>query len=277
MRAALVTCSTSAPVALASWAVPPRPTTDPLIRKGRDVPLASLSQQARASLQLARAHASGLARYGWPDARTQALASRTDALLALAGERQAHLAALATAVRAETAARREAMRFLRHLRTALPLARKAAAEAAEATAEAPAAGGADPSLATAFLAGGALGRCTARVVTHLAAIAPALARLDDALAPYFPGERAEARRGRVLEALVSARATRARMQAEVPAQTDRAHRLAGALLEAVEDLHRVARLAFEAEPLVREAFSKRWIERGRRRRAGDTPVPVAVA
>lgn len=222
------------------------------------------------SLQLARAHTAGLARFGWSDARTQALAAQAEALRAVAGERQAHLATLAGAVRVEAAARREAMRFLRHLRTALPLALKTTRAGS---------GDADGSLSSrAFLAGGPLGRCTARVVTHLAALAPAVERLDDALAPYFPAERASARRARVLDALVAARATRARLQAEVPAQTDRAHRLAGELLEAIEDLHRVARLAFEGEPLVLAAFSKRWIERGRRRRASsDTPAPVVAA
>ncbi len=245
--------------------MPPRKTSDRLVRKGRDVPATSLAQQARVSIQLARAHAAGLARYGWSPAQTEALVVRAQALSAVGGERRAHADVARRATVREASARREAMRFLRHLRTALPLALRGAGEGRPAASE--------------FLVGAPLGRGSAKVLAHLAAIAPPVAGLDAELSPYFPDDRASARLARVQDALLLAQAERARSHAEIPAQSDRAHRVAGELLEGIEDLHRIARLAFEEEPLVRAAFSKRWIERGRRRRpaAETTPVPVVAA
>jgi hypothetical protein len=235
------------------------------VRKGRDVPPTALAQQARVSIQLARAHAAGLSRYGWSPAQTEALVVRAQALAAVTSERCAHADAARRATLQEAVARREAMRFLRHLRTALPLALRAAPP--------------EGASAQAFLAGSPLRRCSAKVLAHLVAIAAPVAQLEGELAPYFPGARPTARLARVHDALVAATAERARLHAEIPAQSDRTHRVAGELLEAVEDLHRIARLAFEDEPLVRAAFSKKWIERGRRRRpaAEVTPVPAPVA
>jgi hypothetical protein len=245
--------------------VPPRKTDDRLVRKGRDVPPTSLTQQARVSIQLARAHAVGLARYGWSPPQTEALLVRTQALAAVTGERCAHADAARRATLQEAVARREAMRFLRHLRTALPLALRAAPS--------------DGPAARAFLAGAPLGRCSAKVLAHLVAIASPVAHLEAQLAPYFPGARPTARLAHVHDALGVAQAERTRLHAEIPTQSDRAHRVAGELLEAIEDLHRIAKLAFEDEPLLRAAFSKKWIERGHRRRpvAEATPIPGAAA
>jgi hypothetical protein len=53
------------------------------------------------------------------------------------------------------------------------------------------------------------------------------------------------------------------------------HRLAGEVLQDIEDLHRIARIAFDEEPQTRKAFSKYLIARGTRprKKTPNTPTP----
>jgi hypothetical protein len=215
------------------------------------------------TLELPRQHEGPLAHAGWSATHTGELATRTEALRDAIGARHDHRNTAMSATQYEADARGEAMRFLRHLRNALPLALRKTHE--EVT-------------AAAFRVPAPLGRSTPKIVGYLSGIAGLVARLDADLAPYFDGERASERLHAVADALSEKDVTQEVLRATKIDHTDRVHRLAGEVLQDVEDLHRIARIAFDQEPQTRKAFRKHWIARGtHRRKPANSAAPQVSA
>jgi hypothetical protein len=239
-----------------------RRTGDPRIRKGRDVPLPSLVEQASVSLELARKHADRLAHSGWSATHTGDLAARREALRDAIGARHDHRNTAKAATEYEADARRDAMRFLRHLRNALPLALRKTSEQVTAAS---------------FRVPAPLGRSTPKIVGYLSGISGLVARLDADLAPFFDGARASERLRVVVDALSKKDVTQEILRSGKLEHTDRVHRLAGEVLQDIEDLHRIARIAFDEEPQTRKAFSKYVIARATRPRKKAAPEVTPTA
>lgn len=132
--------------------------------------------------------------------------------------------------------------------------------------------------AEAFQVGVALAQVAPRIVAHLVRLRPTVLRLDEDLRPYFGGARPSEALDARKRALDDADATQEVQRTALPKQTARLHQAKAELLGAIEDLYRVARIAFPRESPSRKVFGLSILRRGRRasaRRAiarDDAPV-----
>ena len=227
----------------------PSSTPDILLRKGRDVARGALLEEAKIALGLARMHAEALAGAGWSTKQAKQLGAHLDALSAAVGAHHEQRLMARSATEREAEARRVAMRFLKHLRNAVPLALRTSTAKVKPEA---------------FRVGVPLGRSTPRIAAHLTKLAGPVTKLDADLAPYFGGKRASDRLRETL-ALLSKRDVEQEVQRQAsPRETERLYRAAGEVLQDLEDLHRVARIAFDEQPEIRRAFRKKKLAKGRR-------------
>jgi hypothetical protein len=223
-----------------------------LAKKGRREPLGALLEQARYSIGLARQHAAPLAKSGWPRTRTDGL--EADVVL-LEGVIAAHAdKGKSTRARAQAEQRAidDAKRFLRALRAALPIVLR----------EHP---GASVDV-SALRIGHELRRSVDRIRAYLGVLHEVLPRLDGALAPYFGGKKPSTLAGKLRAALEQAdEAHEAERKARTPI-TWQAYEARGRVIEAIEDLHRVARIAFDANAEVRGKFHRKILDAARKTR-----------
>lgn len=198
-----------------------------------------------------------LAAAGWSAAQGTQLAAHLDSFRAAIGEHYEHALLARSATEREAEARAVALRFLEHLRNALPLAlRTRPVTSAKVKLDA-------------FRVGVPLGRSTPRIAAHLTQIAGPVAKLDADLAPYFGGQRASERLRAAPKLLSDRDVEQEVLRKAKPTKRDRLHRAVGEVLQGVEDLHGIARIAFDAQPEIRRVFRKKEIARGRRAKKGE--------
>ncbi len=247
----------------------PATATDPtadvdlrLAKRGRREPLGALLEQARYSIGLARQHAAPLSKAGWSRARTDGLEADVVLLEAVTATHAEKRSATRSKAQAEQRAIDDVKRFLRLLRTALPMVLRETSGASGASGGG--ATGVDPA---AFHVGGELRRSVARIRAYLDGVHEVVQRLDPQLAPYFGGKRPSATLAKLRAALEHADDAHDRERTARKPVTWKAYEARGRVIQAIEDLHRVARIAFDASPAVRATFHKRILEQARRPRA----------
>jgi hypothetical protein len=231
-----------------------------LAKRGRREPLGALLEQARYSIGLARQHAAHLSKAGWSRARTDGLEADVVLLEAVTATHAEKRSATRTKAQAEQRAIDDVKRFLRLLRTALPMVLRE-----------PGASAVDPA---AFHVGGELRRSVARIRSYLEGVQEVVLKLDPQLAPYFGGKRPSVTLAKLRAALEHADDAHDRERSARKPVTWKAYEARGRVIQAIEDLHRVARIAFDASPAVRATFHKRILEQARRPRVKPAkPAP----
>lgn len=220
-----------------------------LAAKGRREPTAGLLQQAERSLGLAALHRRELEAHGFS---AEHLRELTDLAAGLAAEARSLLAdwdgALA-ALREEAMALDGARAFAFKLAKAAPLALREA----------------ETDLTADDFAAGELERSLPRLLEHLERVRPRVRRLDRALQPYFRGESALMILDAVKYGLEAALKAREAAPPESPAPVEVRK---GRLLELLEDLHRVAAIAFHGRSELAARFNDDLLVRARRSRSG---------
>jgi hypothetical protein len=120
---------------------------------------------------------------------------------------------------------------------------------------------------------GPLGKSTKGVLEQAARIHPFVVALEEPLKRYFKGQSPTAVLDQAIEGLIAASDAQESKHTSAPLET-RALRLAkGKLLDQLELLNRVARIAFDGDAQIRALFNKDILLRARRgggRKAGET-------
>ena len=124
----------------------------------------------------------------------------------------------------------------------------------------------------AFEGQGTLHRSTPRILAYLQAVHPAVAKLDEALRPYFKGQSALALIEAAQGDLTRTGASQEVDLASLPADTAQVYARKRRLLELIEDLNAVARNAFYGEPALKARFNKALILRAHRARRAPSPA-----
>ncbi len=223
-----------------------------LAKRGRREPLGALLEQARYSIGLARKHAAPLAKSGWPRARTDGLEAdvvRLEAVTATHADKRSSTRAKAAS---EQKAIDEVKRFVRVLRAALPMVLREVGPSAVEPA--------------AFRIGGELRRSVGRMRAYLESLDAGVKKLDPQLAPYFGGKRPSVLLAKLRAGLDEADAAHEQEREARKPVTWQAYEARGRVIQSIEDLHRVARIAFDQNPSVRASFHKKILDDARRRR-----------
>lgn len=236
-----------------------------LVRKGRDVSLEGLLDQARVHLRLQEEHAADLRRVGWTERHAREL---VDAIAKVeAALREAVEARIQSKknLERERAARAKVRSFKRRLILALNdlrASRRIGVTMWKAMKE----------------SGGPLYRSTPRMLDYLRSIAKLVEKHDALLAPYFGGKKASAELRAVSQELETAQARQEVGRRELPGKTRKVYLAKARLLGLIEKLNRLASIAFDDESR-RRLFDKRLIERATKRRRKaleELPSPTSA-
>jgi hypothetical protein len=219
-----------------------------LVKKGTRESREELLQQARASEQLAIEHKAVLAESGWPEENTREMSEAIATVDASKGLRIESVSGSRTATKNEHTAVSEAKTFLRKLRFALPMALRDAPVDFDRTV---------------FHSGQRLGRSTPKITEHLRRIRPGVAKLDASLKPYFKNQSAVEKLDEIKTALETSDALQESKLAALPVQTQKLYQTQGRLLELIEDLNRVGKIAFDGNALMVARFNKDILLRSR--------------
>lgn len=243
----------------------PTPTTPSIIdlrlaTKGRNQPLQALLEQAKISLGLAAKYATTLATAAWTDARSKAM---TDEIDALEGDVVSRIDAANVAHHAtqkQQDAIDEAKEFVRKLRAAAPMVlRDTKIEGVPVEA---------------FHGGGTLNRSVPKIQGYLLGVKGPLAKLDAEFAPYFGGKSPSALLDDVAKALDGADLTQEMGIKSLPDDTLHVYETKGRLLENIEDLNRIAKIAFDGDARARALFNKDILLRAHKAAKQATTAPT---
>lgn len=237
-----------------------------LARKGRNEPRDGLAQQGRAHVILAQQHAADLHDHGWSKDDTTTFEEDVIKLESdVASQAEARVTA-AGLVAKEGEGIDDAKRFIHRMRSALPRALREA-NVKGLTLES-------------FAVGEKLGRSTPKISAYLTRVRPAVLAIDDHLKKHFGGKTGTEVLDTVKTALDTADASQENAFASLPAETLAVYETKGRVLEAVEDLNRAGKSAFDGQPEIAGKFNKDILLRARSSRpkkdkpAGDgKPAP----
>lgn len=224
------------------------------VKKGRSANLVGLRRQWKVSRKHAQTHALRLKGAGW-------LAEDTARLAADGGELDSERSTLLekrtrskARTRTEAQKRQEAKRVIRVVRNALPsVVKNLEEEEAKAITEQ-------------FLVGGKLGNSTALISAYLARIAGPLKELDGAFARFNNEKSLYAELTAIAAELDAADTEQEAGLDELPAETLAFYELKGRVLDAIEELNRLAKNAFDGEAELIGLFNKDLLLDATRRR-----------
>jgi hypothetical protein len=221
-----------------------------LVEKGRREPRSGLVEEGRAHVELARRYAAPLAANGWWPADTDALDQALAELSPTPGPPVSDGEAR-DAQAAEWSAIEEAREFLRRLCLVAPiLARRR------------------PELLEAIPLDQAPGQSAASLSAYLEKIRPGVALLDAGSSRYFKGTTASEDLDRVKRELDTSRAREEAQLGTLPEDDAGISESKGRVLEMIEDLDRVAEIAFEGQAAVLGQFNLDILWQARRARRG---------
>ncbi len=220
-------------------------------QKGRRVPIIIVIEQGRIQLSLAEEHAEPLGAYGWQPEKTVTLKDRITALEESVAQKSSAVDASKDALRTERLHQDDAQNFVDKLRTAVPLVLK----------NSPDAGVTDD----AFKIGEPLNRRTSRYIKYFIKVRPFVETFDAAMTPYFGGKSALAELDGIKSDLVQAETAQESGRAVLPSATHKALALAGEVHDLIDEVNRVAKLAFREHPEIASLFNKALIRRARNR------------
>ena len=232
-------------------------TDERLERKGRGQPRLGLVEQGNVSVGLARQYATQLATVGWSTQDTDAMAAMVTELESDIAVQAESRAGQHDAHRKEQAGIDDAKTFIRLLGHALPrVLRQTNIGLTEHD----------------FLAGTRLGRSTPKISGYLAKIRPHVAGLDSALAPAFGGQSALAQLDKVKSELDAADTQQEVGISALPVDTAQLYLAKGKLLEAIEDVNRAGKSAFDGDATHVALWNKDILVRARKSRKNPPPA-----
>ncbi len=120
-------------------------------------------------------------------------------------------------------------------------------------------------------------RSVARTKARLDAMRPLVVRLDGKLKVYFGGESAVAAHDQVTTALTAAQGRQAAKREARSPETFRLHVAKGLLIEMIEDVNRIGRVAFRGRLEIVSKFNKEILLRARRGGRGRRATSVGEA
>jgi hypothetical protein len=201
-------------------------------------------------VKLGQTHQDELAAHGWPADRTVVLSEKTTSLDERYSARVSETDASRSATQTEAQCRKKAKELITKLRLVVPMVLR----------DHPSPGVTE----VAFKIGRPLGASTTNITKYLIQLRPFVAVLADRLAPYFAGinpvEILEETKSR-LDASDTVQETR---RAGLPAGTKKLNRQKGEVVEMIEDMNRVAKVAFLDTPEIAAQFNKSLIQRAKR-------------
>ncbi|MBU1411743.1 hypothetical protein KKC22_09530 [Myxococcota bacterium] len=232
-----------------------------LVEKGKQYDVDALQQQGIVTHGNALEHLPELMTRGLPEARVTHLKEQLDRLATARGDRGVTRDGAKALTQEEGLAKSEGKTLSRAVREALRIVLK----------DGPVDG---VSLDQFALHGNQL-QTTPEVLAHLSALAPKLAPLDAELARFFEGQKASELVNAAWAWLRDADALQEKTRADLPAETLALLELKGSVLDLIEEINGIARIAFDGRAEIRGKFNKDLLYR--RRRAGkDAPAAPAV-
>mgnify|MGYP000927209254 CR=1 FL=1 len=228
-----------------------------LAQKGRHEPADALLEQGRVSVALAKERAAALVKRGWSPAQTETLERDVDTFGASDVAREGERVGARTAHAAERRAIAAVKDFRADLREIVPIVLRKHPELP----------------ADAFDPKETLGQSTSKLLGYLNRIDAVVKNLDDELAPYFEGQKPSLLIDAMRTELAQADTTQETALDSLPAATLALYELAGRILEQIEDLNRIGRVAHRDEPATAARFNKDILKRGRSKR----PAPSEPA
>lgn len=235
-----------------------------LINKGAREPIVDLMQQGAMTREVMTLHEATLRRFGLTDARRDALVKTEEALQKLIASGAAQREEARETTRSRNRELGAAKAYIRCLQQAVPMALADGRAAKD-----PKVNGINPSV---FIIR-ALGRHPSGVVQYLSRVESFVEVLDPYLKPFFQGESALKRHKELRGALADAEAIQDSTRVNLPTSTAEYRALKGLLLEAIEDINRIGRIAFNGDATSSAPFNKDLLVRGRSRKT-PTPLPA---
>jgi hypothetical protein len=222
-----------------------------LFNKGRQTPVSPLLEQTRGHVELGRKFETDLDSFGWPKANTDALAAKTDELDAGYSSRKSDQDESLEASRNESANRQSAKAYIRRLRLAAPILLRG--------------GAVNGVTQDSFNAGENLGNSTVKISKYLMKVRPSVEKLEKELSPYFGGKSPAGELEAVKSALDASDAAQETLRSGLPEATVDLCLLAGEILEMIEDMNRVGKIAFDGCAEIAGQFNKDLILRASKR------------
>ncbi len=229
-----------------------------LINKGRNHSISTVSQLGRISVGNASAHPEGLAAHGWTQEQTDKLSADILTLMENEASKVEARTAAKNFTTAENQARLDAKAVIRKLREAVKLI----------TRDAPLEG-----LTANDFVPQKLLTSTPSILVYLERATPLAARLDTHIQRFFPGQKVSELLKQAAARLAEADTRQETARASLPSDTVAVHELKGRILDQVEELNAIARIAFDGQADIRAKFNKDLLLRGIQHRKDDPETP----
>jgi hypothetical protein len=217
-------------------------TRKQLIAKGEKVSVPKLLDQGRVHLLLLKKYLKELNAFGWSDDQTGGFEQGIFDLDTLYSSRSSQTEAVLKLSAAKAAARQTAKSFIRRLRLAAPIVIKK--HSPEGITE------------SAFNAGGPLGSSASKISKYLMQVRPFVKQLDELFKPHFNGKSAAAELEAVKSALDKASAEHKTSRSALPEETANIYFAAGGLLDTIEEINRIGKIAFDGHAEIAAQFNK---------------------
>jgi hypothetical protein len=219
--------------------------TDPLkalVHKGKRYPEGAVTEQADISITLANEYLERLLQFGYTRTKLDELHALQSELSAMTGRRVLAINAARNGTRDQEKAVDEAKHFIWQLRMVGPLV------FSEHAIE-----GLTPDVLN---PPGRLDRSVAKLMGCLERLRPLVEQIDGLLAPYFQGRSPSQQLSEIAERLGKLGGAQEVRGMDLPVQTERLQATKGRVITAIEQLNRVAQLAFADRPIVAAKFNK---------------------
>lgn len=223
-----------------------------LVAKGKDEPLAAVIQQGRYHAGLGGTCETDLADWGWSKEQTQALAEDVSQLDTEAAEKADARGMALSATAGQEAAVDEAKDVIDKVRNAAPIVLR----------KHPTEGVTEDS----FEAGHKLTRSVPRISGYLSKLVPVLEKVDEHFKPYNKGQSVLAQVKAAKTRLDAADTSQELLHAALPAETLGVYERKGRVLQAIEEMNRVAKNAYRGQAEMIARFNKDILLRGRKKR-----------
>jgi len=234
-----------------------------LVEKGKHFNIDALLQQGNVIHELVQAYQADLARRGFDETRAAAYKQQLDLLSGFIGDLGVARDGAKALTSDEGLARSESKTLVRSLRQALRIVLKD--------------GNVEGVSMEQFAMNGNSMDTTRDVLAYLNAMASKVAPLDAHLARFFEGQKASELVRAAWERLRAADALQEKTRMDLPQETLALLELKGRVLDLIEEINGVARIAFEGQSEIAAKFNKDLLYRGRRTRAKAEPVVPPVA
>jgi hypothetical protein len=224
-----------------------------MVRKGNRDSTRAVNELGETAFANATTYKSILVKHGLPEAWFTQMPIYLELLKEARGTQAEMREESIDATRAEGSVYADAKKLVRRIKTAGELALR----------DAPIAG-----VTLDTFKRGTVGKTAAEVADYLAKLRPAVALADEALKQYFEQKSALAELDRTHSALVHASGEQEAKRARAPVETQALYEVQGKIIDLVERLNLVARIAFDGQAELLAIFNKDILLRYRRSRAG---------